>query len=169
MNPFKYDRATLISGFYFDNKNRCICYLDTEGDGENPYSSNETTYNRFVGNKGFSEPLLPMPPEYKKKNSEIEDLVHLSYLENYKIRKELDKDFNWIYENQTVKESFKDYLLNEELYSLLHLFNSFISEKEISPEELERINKEKLKHEINQYSQELEQEGVLFLKFPDSQ
>lgn len=169
MNPFRYNRATLTSGFYFDYKNRCICYLDTEGDEDNPYSSNETTYNRFVGDKGYSEPLVPIPQETRKKISAIENLVHLSYLDNYKVDKDLDKDFNWIYENQAVKDSFKNYLLNEELYTLLYLFDNFINEKEISPEELERRNKEKLKSEMSNYSQQLEEDGILFIKFPDSQ
>lgn len=170
MNPFKYNRATFTSGFYFDFKKRCICYLDTEGDEENPYSGNETTYNRFTGSEGYSVPFLPMPKGNRQsKGSAIEDLVHLSYLDNYKVDKELDKDFDWIYGTEAVKEQFHSYLLNEELYSLLYLFNSFISEKELTPEEKERRRQEKLKADMANYISELDSDGVLFIKFPDSQ
>lgn len=168
MNPFKYNRATFTSGFYFDFKKKCICYLDTEGDEENPYSSNETTYNRFTGNEGYSTPFLPMQ-EKKSKGSAIEDLVHLSYLDNIKIDKELNKDFNWIYETQSVRDHFQKFLLTEELYSLLHVYNSFVSEKELTPEERERRRLEKLKADLLNYKEQLDSDGVLLFKFPDSQ
>lgn len=149
MNPFKVNIATLSSGFYFDFKNKCICYLDIGLDSE------EVVYNRNSINEK-TQMTIPedMLPEHvlnkRRKYSLMEDLVHLSILDSYKIENELDQDFCWICSSDAAKEEFVNYLNKEELYNLLHLFHLYVKQQSKTKEEI--------------YNEMLQQEGHLFIK-----
>ena len=153
MNPFKISTATLSSGFYFDFKNKCICYLHIELDSAT--ESEQIIYNRFSTNEksnfGIPEEMLPDHILSKrKKYSLLEDLMHLSLLDSYKIEKELDQDFCWICNNDAAKNEFIEYLNKEELYNLLYLFHSYVVQQSKSKEEI--------------YNEMLQQEGHLFIR-----
>ena len=121
MNPFKHKEISLSSGYYFDVKNKLIVYLDKDTQSE--YFGRQTLYSR----ESSIKPDLGMLLSGMYKMSNINDLEPLEVLEDIDLNKSLIKDFDWICQNTTTKEHFLEFLNNNELYNMLHLFNKYLN------------------------------------------
>lgn len=124
MNPFKQKEISLSTGYYFDIEKKLIVYLDVDSQSED--FGRQTLYSRESNKKeqSFNLMFLSMRNMSSKK-----DLYSLEILEDMGLNKSLTKDFDWICEDQNVKEDFLLFLKNNEFYNLLRLFSEYENNK----------------------------------------
>lgn len=104
LNPFTANSVLLDTGFYFDKGDYQIIYLHKDNSYENSFVQTYSKFNRPV-------------------NTEM--LVELSTVESTLTM--MDKDFEWICKSESVRESFVDFMLENELYLLMAQFKAFCS------------------------------------------
>ena len=121
MNPFKHKEVSLTSGYYFDVKKKIIVYLDKDTQSED--FGRQTLYSR----ESSIKPDLGMLLSGMYKMSNINSLEPLEVLEDIDLNKSLVQDFDWICQNTNTKEHFLEFLNNNELYNMLHIFNEYLN------------------------------------------
>lgn len=120
VNPFKQEQEQIQTGFFLDNKKGLVvfCFVerDDDYDAEGPKVK---LYNRLANNAnsvGFR--LTATNGDISK----VEDLIELNV---NSIPENIFKDFNWILNNRDLQETFTKFLLEEEKYLFLSLFEDF--------------------------------------------
>lgn len=125
-NPFEEKKKTLQSGYYFDERLKVLCYIFKED--HEMYGKITKAYNRLYNedNETFIPPFLKGSNKYETK---IEDCKKLNYIEYSRDAEDIVKDFRWICEKEDIKQSFINFLKEEENYEFLLLFNKVINKK----------------------------------------
>lgn len=125
-NPFTKKENTVSTGFYYDTRLKLICYIYVTEDGE------KLIYNRLPKIKKDGMFYIP------KNHTKISDIVDISYMEMIPNTEEnqhsLMYDLNWIYEEEARIETFKDFLINNELYLMLQLLQTYDKHRGFSKE-----------------------------------
>lgn len=115
MNIFKQKEQEISTGFYYDRaKNKIVyCYVDHKSE----YFGNISIYNRNSGER--SSNFLFMADNY----SNVKDLtdINLELLSNNKNSTILD--FKWLSSEKHIEQEFVKFLIKQELYLVLKMFN----------------------------------------------
>lgn len=126
-NPFEKEKRTLQSGYYFDERLRVLCYIFKED--HEMFGKITKAYSRL--NKESNEAFVP--PFFKEKTNRyetrIEDCKKLNYTEYSRNAEDIVKDFRWICKKDAIKHSFINFLMEEENYEFLMLFNKVVDKK----------------------------------------
>jgi len=125
-NPFQVNKNELVTGFYYDKRKLLICFLYNEENPDDIFSDSPKIYSRIY-NPDEHHPFIINPHELSKKSS-LQDLVTLT-VKCLSTLEQVMQDFEWIYSNKLVRNSFVEFLLKEEKYLILDLFKTFIEVK----------------------------------------
>lgn len=127
-NPFEENRISLQTGYYFDERLKVLCYIFKED--HETFGKITKAYNRLYSNEN-NETFIPLflKESNNKYETRIEDCKKLNYIEYSKDAQDIVKDFRWICKKESIKQSFIDFLKEEENYEFLMLFNKVVSKK----------------------------------------
>lgn len=126
-NPFEKEKRTLQSGYYFDERLGVLCYIFKED--HEMFGKITKAYSRL--NKESNETFVPpfFREQTNRYETRIEDCKKLNYVEYSKNAEDIVKDFKWICKKDTIKHSFINFLMEEENYEFLMLFNKVVDKK----------------------------------------